>query len=295
MSQNFIKIEEGKNTHKRYISSLLVILAFMVILGTLAYIVALIIGEVINPGLLDIETGLVTDPLVDLYLLHLQSILLVIGLFIAVKFILKRRFISIITPADKLNWGKIGYGFLVFLIILVVFSIIDFIIFPNDYHLNDFDMSRFLWLLVAVIFLVPIQTTSEELLFRGFLLQWGGKFTQNPIILTIIVGGIFGSLHFFNPEMEYGAFWVALDYLSMGFIWTYISIKTNSSEFSIGAHAANNMFLCLFLTMEDTVYGDIPSLFVTTNVNAMISTLTTIVTGIIFSIIVFRKNKKAAF
>lgn len=295
MSQNFIKIENGKNTHKRYISSLLVILAFMVILGTLAYIVALIIGEVINPGLLDIETGLVTDPLVDLYLLHLQSILLVIGLFIAVKFILKRRFISIITPADKLNWGKIGYGFLVFLIILVVFSIIDFILFPNDYHLNDFDMSRFLWLLVAVIFLVPIQTTSEELLFRGFLLQWGGKFTQNPIILTIIVGGIFGGLHFFNPEMEYGAFWVALDYLSMGFIWTYISIKTNSSEFSIGAHAANNMFLCLFLTMEDTVYGDIPSLFVTTNVNAMISTLTTIVTGIIFSIIVFRKNKNAAF
>ena len=292
---NFIKIEEGKNTHKRYISSLLVILAFMVILGTLAYIIALIIGEVIYPGLLDIETGLVTDPLVDLYLLHLQSILLVIGLFIAVKFILKRRFISIITPADKLNWSKIGYGFAVFLIILVVFSLIDYLIFPSDYQLNDFDLNRFLWLVVAVLFLVPIQTTSEELLFRGFLLQWGGKFTQNPIILTIIVGGIFGGLHFFNPEMEYGAFWVALDYLSMGFIWTYISIKTNSSEFSIGAHAANNMFLCLFLTMEDTVYGDIPSLFVTTNINGMISTLTTIVTGVIFSIIVFRKNKKISF
>lgn len=295
MSQNFIKMTEGKNTHKRYISSLLVILAFMLILGTLAYIIALIIGEILNPGLLDIETGLVTDPLIDLYLLHLQSILLVIGLFIAVKFILKRRFISLITPADKLNWGKIGYGFIVFLIILVAFSLVDFAIFPHEYHLNDFDMTRFIWLFIAVILLVPIQTTSEELLFRGFLLQWGGKFTQNPIILTIIVGGIFGSLHFFNPEMEYGAFWVALDYLSMGFIWTYISIKTNSSEFSIGAHAANNMFLCLFLTMEDTVYGDIPSLFVTTNVNAMISTLTTIVTGIIFSSIVFRKNNRTTY
>ncbi len=292
MGQNFIRIVEGKNTHKRYLSSLLVILAFMLILGSIAYILALSIGEILQPGLVDIETGMVTDPLVDLYLLHLQSILLVVGLVIAVKFILKRRFISIITPNDKINWGKIGYGFGVFLVILVIFTLIDFAVFPHDYHFNNVDITRFIWLFTATILLVPIQTTSEELLFRGFLLQWGGKFTHNPIILAIIIGGIFGSLHFFNPEMEYGAFWVALDYLAMGFIWTYISIKTNSSEFSIGAHAANNMFLCLFLTMEDTVYGDIPSLFVTTNVNVMVSTMTTIVSGVLFSILVFRKHKK---
>ncbi|MCM3408892.1 CPBP family intramembrane metalloprotease [Metabacillus litoralis] len=292
MRQSFIKIEEGKNTHKRYIGSLFVILAFMLILGTVAYTVALILGELVQPGLIDFETGLVTDPLVDLYLLHLQSIFLILGLLIAVKAILKRRFISLITPYKNLNWGKVFYGYVVLFILLVVFTLIDYAFFPNDYYLNDFDANRFMWLLVAVIFLVPIQTTSEELLFRGFLLQWGAKFTTNPILLAIIVGGIFGSLHFFNPEMEYGAFWVALDYLAMGFIWTYISIKTNSSEFSIGAHAANNMFLCLFLTMDDTVYGDIPSVFVTTNVNAMLSTLTTIITGVLFTIIVFQKQKK---
>ncbi len=297
MTKSFITVNEGKNTHWRYISSLLVILAFMLIIGTVAYLIAVLIAGGINPDLLNFdemtnEGVLLTDPLVDFYLYHIVNIITVLGIWLAVKTILKRRFISLITPYRKVNWSKIFFGFFISLAIFAIFSILDFALFPNDYAFNEFDASRFVWLVVACFLLVPIQTTSEELLFRGFLLQWAGKITKHPLILTIIIGGIFGSLHFFNPEMEHGAFWVAIDYLAMGFIWTYITVKTNSSEYSIGAHAANNMFLCIFLTMEDTVVGDIPSLFVVTNVNAMTSAITTVITGYIFMFIVLRKQKR---
>ncbi|WP_226665962.1 CPBP family intramembrane glutamic endopeptidase [Metabacillus litoralis] len=292
MEPNFIKITNGKNTHWRYISSLLVILAFMFIVGLIGYVISLFIAGAINPELINVNDMVITDPLVDFYLTHIINIITVIGIWIAARAILKRKLISFITPYDKINWSKITYGFLVAFILFAIFSLVDYALFPDDYMLNNFDGSRFAWLLIAAILLVPIQTTSEELIFRGFLLQWIGKFTKNPILLTIVVGGIFGSLHFWNPEMEHGAIWIAIDYLAMGFIWTYITIKTNSSEYSIGAHAANNMFLCIFLTMEDTVVGDIPSLFVLTNVNAMSSAITTVIIGLVFSFIVLRKNNR---
>jgi membrane protease YdiL (CAAX protease family) len=292
MNPNFISIANGKNTHLRYFWSLLVILAFMFVVGMIAYVIAVLVTALVNPGIVNIEEMLITDPLVDFYLYHIVNILTVIGMWIAARTILKRKLISFITPNERINWSKIYYGFFIALFLFALFAMLDYAIFPNDYALNDFDGTRFAWLVVASILLVPIQTTSEELFFRGFLLQWAGKITKNPIILMIIIGGIFGSLHFSNPEMAHGAFWVAIDYLAMGFIWTYISIKTNSSEYSIGAHAANNMFLCIFLTMDDTVVGDIPSLFVVTNVNAMLSALTTVTTGIIFLYIVMRKHRK---
>ncbi|MBO1514534.1 CPBP family intramembrane glutamic endopeptidase [Metabacillus bambusae] len=292
MDPNFISIAKGKNTHLRYFWSLLVILTFMFVVGTIAYVIAVLVTALINPGIVDFEEMMISDPLVDFYLYHIVNILTVIGMWIAARTILKRKLISFITPNERINWSKIFYGFFIALLLFALFALLDYAIFPNDYALNDFDGTRFAWLVVASMLLVPIQTTSEELFFRGFLLQWAGRITKNPIILMIIIGGIFGSLHFSNPEMEHGAFWVAIDYLAMGFIWTYISIKTNSSEYSIGAHAANNMFLCIFLTMEDTVVGDIPSLFVITNVNAMLSALTTVTTGIIFLFIVMRKHRK---
>lgn len=293
MDSNFVSIAKGRNTHWRYLFSLLVILAFMLVLGTIAYVIAVLVTGLINPNLIDFEDLVISDPLVDFYLYHVVNIMTVLGMWIAARTILKRKLISFITPYERINWSKIFYGFCIAFGLFAVFALIDYAIFPNDYLFNDFDGTKFAWLLVACFLLVPIQTTSEELLFRGFLLQWAGKITKNPILLMLIIGGIFGSLHFTNPEMEHGAFWVAIDYLAMGFIWTYISIKTNGSEYSIGAHAANNMFLCIFLTMEDTVVGEIPSLFVVTNVNAMLSALTTVVTGLIFLFIVVRKHRRS--
>lgn len=292
MDRNFISMSSGKNTHWRYVSSLLVILAFMLVVGSIAYVIAVLVTGFVNQDLVELEEMMITDPLVDFYLYHIVNIFTIMGMWISARAILKRKLISFITPNERVNWSKIGYGFCIAFLLFAVFAVLDYAIFPNDYAVNDFDGTRFAWLVVASVLLVPIQTTSEELLFRGFLLQWAGKLTKNPIILMLIIGGIFGSLHFSNPEMEQGAFWVAIDYLAMGFIWTYISIKTNSSEYSIGAHAANNMFLCIFLTMEDTVVGEIPSLFVVTNVNAMLSALTTVTTGLIFLFIVIRKYRK---
>jgi uncharacterized protein len=289
MKPSFILPELGKNSHIRYFSSFLFISLFMIVIGSVMYIFSILITDSINPKIVDLETLTLKDPLVDLFLSHITNVFWILGIWISAKTIHKRSLISFITPYQKINWKRVLFGFTVFFVLLSISQIIDFVLNPEDYKWNDFDASRFIWLLVAAIFLVPIQTTSEELFFRGFLLQWIGKLVKQPILLSIVVGFIFGALHFGNPEMSNSAFWAGLDYVFTGFILSYIAIRTNSAEFTIGAHAANNMFLCIFLTYENSAYGNLPSLFVLTDVNGMLSTIYSIITYTLFFIIIVEK------
>ncbi|GMB08352.1 CPBP family intramembrane glutamic endopeptidase [Thermolongibacillus altinsuensis] len=294
MKPSFIHPELGKNSHLRYFSSFLLILLFLIVIGGFMYIFSILITDSINPKIVDLEELRLKDSLVDLFLSPITNVFWILGIWISTKTIHKRSLISFITPYQKINWKRVFFGFIVFFALLSIGQIVDFILFPEDYKWNDFDPSRFIWLLVAAIFLVPIQTTSEELFFRGFLLQWIGKLIKQPILLAMIVGLIFAALHFGNPEMSIGALWVGLDYIFTGFIWTYIAIRTNSAELTIGAHAANNMFLCIFLTYENSLFENLPSLFVLTDVNGMISTIYSIITStLLFIIAIHYHNKKA--
>jgi uncharacterized protein len=292
MKPNFVLPELGKNSHIRYFSSFLFISLFTIVIGSVMYIFSILITDSINSKIVDVEELILKDSLVDLFLSHITYVFGILGIWISAKTIHKRSLISFITPYQKINWKRVFFGFIVFFALLSISQIVDFIFFPEDYKWNDFDASRFIWLLVAAIFLVPIQTTSEELFFRGFLLQWIGKLVKQPVLLSIIVGFIFGALHFGNPEMSNSAFWAGLDYVFTGFIWSYIAIRTNSAEFTIGAHAANNMFLCIFLTYENSLFENLPSLFVLTNVNGMLSTIYSIIISTLFFIIVIRYHNK---
>lgn len=264
---DFIKVKKGKNSWKRFVSSFIVIFIF-IIFGALPYI---LIGQWIvetdgNPNTYfdveqDVYVGL--NPLLDFLLMDSQFIFWLLGLFIAIRLIHKRKFRTLITPNRTIDWKKTIFGFSTFFLILTVTTIADAILHPGNYSLNDIRLADYLILFILVLILTPIQTTCEEVFFRGYLMQMLGKKINNLVILSVIAGAIFGSLHFANPEMAYSPILVGADYVLTGFIWCYITVKTNSAELSIGAHAANNMFLGWFLTMENSALGDIPSLFVT--------------------------------
>jgi uncharacterized protein len=294
---DFIKVKEGKNSWKRYSSSLIVIILFIFV-GSLPYI---IISEWIvntdgNPNTyfdFEKEDYVGINPLLYFALMNSQFLFWFLGLFVSIRFLHKRKFTSLITPNRRIDWKRIGFGFITFFVILGLTSIIDSILNTGDYLFNDVTVSDFLVLFVLVLVLTPLQTTCEELFFRGYLLQLFGKWIRIPFLLSLLAGAIFGALHFSNPEMGYSPILVGANYLLTGFIWCYITVKTNSAELSIGAHAANNMLLGWFITMDDSAFGDIPSLFVVTNMDPAISLMWTIVSLGIFLFISLRKYKFA--
>lgn len=291
MDNNFLRMEKGKNTHLRYIFSILITIIIFALLITGAVYIGILNGiGTYDDSLINKADLLIPNPILSLYVDLFMTIFIILGCWFSVRFILKRRFISLITPYQRINWRRVLVGFSVFFVLLFIFQGITMLFQFDNYTFNIEDWKSYLWLIIAVIVLVPIQTTSEELFFRGLLLQWLAKFTKNPIILAIIVGSIFGSLHFANPEMAYG--WIiALDYLFSGFILTYITAKTNSLEIAIGAHAANNMFLCLFITTENNAMGGIPSMFRLETVDPNLTVIVDILLYAIFCFIILKRTE----
>ncbi|WP_462413185.1 lysostaphin resistance A-like protein [Neobacillus sp. Marseille-QA0830] len=292
---DFITVKKGKNSWKRYVSSLIVIVLF-IFAGGLPYVMISdwIVDTDGNPHTyfdFEKEDFVGINPLLYFALMNSQFLFWLLGLFVAIRFIHKRTFTSLITPYRKVDWKRIGFGFIIFFVIQGLTSIIDAMLNPGDYSFNDIRVPDFLILFVLVLVLTPIQTTCEELFFRGYLLQLIGKWIRLPFLLSLIAGAIFGALHFVNPEMGYSPILVGADYVITGSIWCYITVKTNSSELSIGAHAANNMMLGWFFTMKDSAFGNIPSLFVIHNINPATSLMWTLVTLGLFLFFSLKKYK----
>lgn len=291
--KHYLNVTEGKNKWPRYLFSILLAVGFMIAGSIIYFIIELLRVELDgnDATYLDLDTGMVVggNGTISLLLTHIIYIISLVGLWIGVRFIHKRKFRTLITGEKRVNWKKIGWGFAVFTGLFLVTSGLDFLINAADYTWNNVSFSEYVYLFLVVILFVPIQTTVEELLFRGLLLQWVGKKLKNPVLLALIVGLIFGSLHFANPEMNHSALLVGLDYLFVGFALTFIAVKTGSLELSIGAHAANNMMIFLLFTYDDSVTGDIPSLFRIIDTSPLYSLIWSIVIFVSFYLLIRKK------
>ncbi|WP_423410585.1 CPBP family intramembrane glutamic endopeptidase [Heyndrickxia sp. MSNUG] len=287
MEQNFIKMNQGINNWKRYTSSFFLFM-FSMFLGSIIYFLALIIfaeKDGNDQTYFDFKemVGVNVRPEFDFIFSNLTYVIWILGMALFIKLIHKRKLKTLITPNEKINWKRVFWGFGLFFCLLTVTTIVDALFNPQDYSLNNIQVQDFLFLFLFVLILTPIQTTAEEVFFRGYLMQWFGRKVSHPLVLSIIVGSIFGALHFSNPEMNYSAFFVGSDYVLSGILWCYITARTNSAELTIGAHAANNMFIGWFLTMDDSVFGKLPSLFVIDNINPKTTLLWTVISLSVFT------------
>jgi uncharacterized protein len=92
----------------------------------------------------------------------------------------------------------------------------------------------------AALLLIP-SAAVEELVFRGWLLRQIGAFNQRPVVLIGLSAVLFAAAHFdFSPD----AF---LTRALMGAGLAYMTLRLGGIEFAVGAHAANNLLIVLFL------------------------------------------------
>jgi membrane protease YdiL (CAAX protease family) len=77
---------------------------------------------------------------------------------------------SILTGFEKFRWKRYFFAFSTWGFLLVAFTVVSYLMAPGDMELR-FDAPKFALLFVVALILVPIQTGTEELLFRGYLMQ----------------------------------------------------------------------------------------------------------------------------
>ncbi len=295
MNRSYIQVIQGKNSFWRYLFVfLLSIISYSVIpaIALIAYAYFVLDG---NPGIyVDVkpEKFIIVPPIQEHFIFHLSMLLVLFLIWLYVKFILKRSLRTLITRKVRIDWKKIFWSFQVFSLLFLFSMLVRYFLSPGDFSLYPFNLIDYVFVFLTTLFLTPLQTTLEELIFRGILLQWIGKTVKKPFILSLIIGGIFGGMHFANPEMNDSAIWVGIDYLFVGFMLTYIAAKTGSLELSIGAHAANNMWIYWLVTMDNTVAEGLPSLFYVSVSNPVPSVILDLFVFIILYLFIYKKYLK---
>jgi hypothetical protein len=137
---------------------------------------------------------------------------------------------------------------------------------------------------VALLF-IPFQAAFEEVLFRGYLMQGFTLILRNRLFPVIMTSVLFALLHSLNPEVKEHGFWTMMpQYITFGLIFGIITILDDGIESAIGAHAANNIFLCIMITNKSSALQT-PALYEQHTIHPWAEFWVLIITGIIFVLI----------
>jgi uncharacterized protein len=211
-------------------------------------------------------------------------------LFLFYKPIHKRTYLLLFNGTNQIRWKKYFNAFGLWFLLSIVGLVIAIIMDPDNFVMN-FQSHKF-WLLLLISFLfLPLQTTFEEVMFRGYFAQGIGLLTKSRIIAILIPGVLFGLMHIANPEVkEYGFMATMPTYVFYGVLFGLITTLDDGIETAMGAHAANNIFASIFITNKASAIQT-DALFVGNTINLTVDTLTLYLSGILFLYILYKKYK----
>ncbi len=186
-----------------------------------------------------------------LSLVILTFIFGIIALYFMVKWIHRQSFLSIITSRDTLDWKRVFFAFGIWTLVSVTSIVIGYFTAPEDYVVQ-FQWQPFLILVLVSFLLLPFQTSAEELIFRGYLMQGFGVLFRNRALPLVLTSVLFGGLHYFNPEVAKMGSIVMVYYIGMGLFLGYMTVMDEGTELALGVHAANNIWAALLITADWT-------------------------------------------
>jgi membrane protease YdiL (CAAX protease family) len=274
--------KRGRNEWWRYALSLGLIVTFTLAVAIIAVEVLPLLGAQSRTA----GAGIVTEPILSFIELGGFDFSLIIGILLAVRLIHKRPFLTMITPDRWIDWKKVGKSFGLFFALVAITTLLDYLLNPSTYLLS-FNPQRFLIFAPLAVVLVPIQTSAEELLFRGYLLQSMALLTRNRAVLVLISGVLFMLPHLANPEMTAGFWSMASYYFLVGVVLTIITLRSNSLEMAMGIHAAINLFAALIVNYANSAL-ETESIFYCTEIEPIFTVLSFVIMALVFYLLMFR-------
>ena len=163
--------QKGKNTPMSYFMTIVITIiggsvAAMVFIILLLFLYFLIPG--INAQAQIYNIG--DNSLLILVLVGLVYALYALLFYLCIRFIHKKNFQTLINTGKTIKWKKIGWGAVLWTIIIGFFTVISLILQGNSFTIN-FNYTSFIYLLLLSLLVFPLQASFEEIFFRGYLMQ----------------------------------------------------------------------------------------------------------------------------
>ncbi len=226
-------------------------------LGQIPFLIAIITKSMANGGdlsSLDYDAMMsILDLNLSLFLLLLSFAIGLVVVFLVVKYIHKQTLRSLTTSRAKIDWSRFWFAFLIWGVTTACFILLEYYSSPENYTFNFKPIPFLILILISVVF-IPFQTSFEEYLFRGYLMQGLGVLAKNRWVPLIFTSTIFGLLHIANPEIDKLGYVLLVHYIGTGFLLGIMTLMDEGLELALGFHAANNLIAALLLTADWTAF-----------------------------------------
>lgn len=251
-------IEQGIHSENKFwkylVGSIFIIIASTI--GQLPLLLAVIFKSLADGNAVpDNQDDLmkVFDSNTTLFLIMISFVFAIFGVYLVNKYWHKQHFMTIVSSRSTIDWSRVFVSFSIWTAFTVLSTVLMYYGNPEDFESN-FKLIPFLILAVIAILLIPIQTSCEELVFRGYLMHGFGNLARNKWFPLLMTSLIFGVMHIFNPEVSKMGYIVLVYYIGTGFFLGVLTLMDEGLELSLGFHAANNLIGALLVTTDWTVF-----------------------------------------
>lgn len=173
-----------------------------------------------------------------------------IGVWVAVRFVHKDRFGNVLGATGSLSWRDFRKGFVAIVLTSILSEIMIYAIRP-EFSLAPLDPATWLIAFLPLLALCFLQTSAEELMFRGYLLRGLANRFRSPWIWGVLPGLTFLLIHY-TPGMTGED--IALILLTIGaltIVLVLLVYVTGNLGASMGVHMGNNLVAFLVVGHQD--------------------------------------------
>lgn len=174
------------------------------------------------------------------------------AVWLALRLVHRRAFVSVLGSTLRIDQSDMWRGFAASIIVTLL-TIVAFIAFdgPPDYSKVNF-WNWLVWLLPMAL-LILLQTSAEELFFRGYLMQALAHRFRSPIIWAGLPLLLFTMAHWYddaNASMNAAAMVAIGAFAASTSLLVYL---TGNLGAGIGVHWGNNIVAFLVMTEEGKI------------------------------------------
>ena len=159
----------------------------------------------------------------SLFLMMLSFVFALLGVFIVIKYFHKQTILEVTTSRSKIDWSRVFFSFGLWSIFTISSVLLTYYLSPEEMIWNFKPIPFAILVLIGVI-LIPIQTSTEEYVFRGYLMQGFANLSKNKWFPLLMTSVIFGTMHIFNPEIDKMGNIVLVYYIGTGLFLGIITL-----------------------------------------------------------------------
>ncbi|KQU92167.1 abortive phage infection protein [Mesorhizobium sp. Root102] len=174
-----------------------------------------------------------------------------IGLWVAMRWVHGEKLSALIGNSRRISWSDFLKGLIAVLITSLISEILLYLLQPQIAR-GPISLSSWLLFLIPIAALTLLQTSSEEVLFRGYLLRGLANRFRSPFIWALLPTLLFTSLHWSASAAPAINACVLVSIAAFALLLTLVVYATGNLGAALGAHLGNNLTGFLLISHQQS-------------------------------------------